>query len=44
MKVLRIIFMVLAFISLQAHAKDERKPAAKEKGGAGMAAGTVFKD
>ena len=44
MKVLRIIFMVLAFISLQAHAKDERKPAAKEKGGASMAAGTVFKD
>ncbi len=44
MKVFRIILMVLAFISLQAHAKDERKPAAKEKGGASMPAGKVFKD
>lgn len=44
MKVFRIILMVLVFISLQAHAKDERKPAAKEKGGASMPAGKVFKD
>ena len=44
MKVLRIILMVLAFISLQAHAKDERKPTAKEKSDASMPAGQIFKD
>ena len=44
MKVLRIILMVLAVISIQAHAKDGRKPAAKENDDASMAAGKVFKD
>lgn len=41
-KVLRIILMVLAFISLQAHAKDERKPVVKESTSA--TAGKIFKD
>lgn len=41
MKVFRIILIVLAFVSLQAHAKDERKPAAKEKG---ASAGKIIKD
>ena len=40
-KVFRILLIVLAFISLQAHAKEERKPAAKEKG---AAAGKIIKD
>ncbi len=44
MKVLRIILMVLAFTSLPAHAKEERKPVVKEKGGTSMAAGKIIKD
>ena len=44
MKVFRIILVVLAFTSLTAHAKEERKPVVKEKGGTSMAAGKIFKD
>ncbi len=44
MKVLRIILAALAFISLQAHAKDDRSMAVKEKGGAIAVAGKIFKD
>ena len=44
MKVLRIILAALAFISLQAYAKDVRKPVVKENDGASMVAGKVFKD
>jgi len=43
-KLFGIVLMMLAFVPLQAHAKDERKPAAKEKGGASMVAGKIFKD
>ena len=44
MKVLGIILMVLAFISHQAYAKDERKPVAKENSGASAVAGKIFRD
>lgn len=43
-KLFGIIMVVLAFVSLPAHAKDERKPAAKEKSGASAASGKIFKD
>src|SRR3989338_2056531 len=36
--------MLLVFTPLQAHAKDERKPVVKEKGGVSVAAGKIFKD
>ena len=44
MKLLGIILMLLVFTPLQAHAKDERKPVVKEKGGISVAAGKIFKD
>lgn len=47
MKVSRIILLALALISLEAYAKDVRKPAtkdAKESGIATMAPGKIFKD
>ncbi|MDH4285476.1 MAG: formylglycine-generating enzyme family protein [Gallionellaceae bacterium] len=47
MKVARIILLALAFFSLQAYAKDVRKPSAKnakESSAEAMAPGKIFKD
>lgn len=44
MSKLRFFLVALTFVSLQAYAKDDRKPVEKEKGGAGMVAGETFKD
>lgn len=47
MKAVRIILLVLAFLSLQAYAKDVRKPSAKsvkESAVEAMAPGKIFKD
>lgn len=44
MKVFGIILMVLALMPFQVQAKDADKAAAKEKGGASVSAGKVFKD
>ena len=44
MKLLRITLIALAFISLQAQAKDEHNHVAKKSGDASMAPGKIFKD